>query len=169
MGPILSIAAQSSARSQRICAYLGLVNAIAKRVHRQCPSAELQDLRQIGAQALIEETDGGRQITKLRIRGAMLSSIRRERRHWMRRAELHDMPAPLGSFELTDLLLYVPPNCSDLLQLRLEGYTRKAAAAKLGISDSQARKLETQAVEKMQQLSKGVVSFQRSALSRRAA
>jgi DNA-directed RNA polymerase specialized sigma24 family protein len=83
----------------------------------------------------------------------MLDSIRGEPyRYASRRCELVDVAAPVRRHRLADLLYYLPNNCSEVLQLRLEGYKLKEAAGMLKISVSRARTLETAAIERLQVL-----------------
>lgn len=155
MGPIINIGSHPNARIQ------SWVNTIAERLFLRCQLVELKDLRSIGTLAVIEQAHGARAITKQRIRGAMLDAIRREYRHASGRGEFVDVPAPARSYELKDLLQHLPENCSRLLQLRLDGYTRKEAARILEISPARARALETAGIERLQALNRS--GFRRAA------
>jgi len=120
----------------------------------------------------MEQTDDGRLVTKLRIRGAMLDSIRRDRFASLRTElvdELVDTRVAAHRYDLADLLHHLPTNCSRLLQLRCDGYTLAERAALQGLSIARARTLEAAAVERLQVLGRKAVSSQLSALSRRRA
>lgn len=150
LATIFPINSPSARREKRIVAKLDLLLPIAVRLHGQFHSAETADLINIGAIALIQAHDVGRVATKARIRGAMLDAIRKDYRYTSRRSELVDVAAPVRRYALADLLHHLPASCSQLVQLRIDGLSRKAAAASLGMSVSRARTLELSAIERLQ-------------------
>lgn len=133
-------------------------------LHRKPPCSyfSLDDLIHTGVLGLIDACDKGdvgretfRAFAKVRIRGAILDSVKGEAFQYSRaKLELVDAPAPSRAerYDLLDLLHHLPPNCAELMRLRIEGYTRKEAAAQLGISPERARTFETTGIERLREL-----------------
>jgi RNA polymerase sigma factor (sigma-70 family) len=155
------------ARNELIESNLALVAPLARFLGKQIPpSFELADLIQSGTLGLIQAADSwdSEQIpfpmwAKLKIRGAMLDSVRR--RAWREQAH-EDLPETASAApspeaiavfaeragQLRQALEVLPPRERRLVVLHhVEGISYRAAGAAVGLGKTRARQLVEQAMQ----------------------
>ncbi|HEX4138382.1 MAG TPA: sigma-70 family RNA polymerase sigma factor [Bryobacteraceae bacterium] len=143
------------------------IPAIARRVKRRCPmTVETEDLEQVGRGALWQVCAALESYAKMRIRGAMLDSIRgtefREaarERDAVRTDELHsDPPSGSGSATswrpeaadpfLTRAIARLGGRQADVIELRFRmGCSRPEAGERIGISPHAVGRAERAAIK----------------------
>ncbi len=134
-------------------ASLGLIAPIARAIQARFRGlTDFAELQQRGVLVLLtaaadpERTvSSQRAYLRLRIRGAMIDSLRRE----LQRHEVsHDTepavrtPAPT----MGELLLLLPPRSRAILELRIQGYTQADIGVACRISQSRVSRIEARAV-----------------------
>lgn len=158
-------------RDTIVASHQRIVRPIAAAIWRKLPPCfELEDLQQAGWMALleaVEDYDAGRGVPlelylRMKVRGAILDSIRGKRYRDSTQASLEDEaaepPDPQANperqaqvSEVWDAIGELPPRQREIIELRYGGHGRsqREVARKLGISQPSVQECERRAVERL--------------------